>query len=261
MKKLILTITIIVVIYSLHLASLRAKRVTATVLRAIDGDTIELVNGKSVRLLGIDAPEYGEEFSIAATNRLKELVEGKTVELEKDVSEKDSFGRLLRYIFVKDAFVNLQMVKEGYAYAYVVSPDEKYLKEFIAAEEEARNKALNIWSGRHKNCLMVEFHYNARGNDNDNLNDEYVIFKNLCADAIDMTGWKVRDENGNSFYFPQFVLCSSCLAVLHSGFGEDSGNNLYWKSNIAIWNNDGDTLWLYDENGKLILRESYRGYK
>ncbi len=260
-KKTILAsiavIVAIVVIY-LYLPS-RITRVTAIVLRVIDGDTIELSNGDRVRLLGMDAPERGEQFYKVATDRLKELVEGKAVELERDVSHKDGFDRLLRYVFLDGMLVNMQIVEDGYAYAYVVSPDERYLEEFVAAENRARIKAVNIWrSAVHNNCLIVEFHYNARGNDNDNLNDEYVTFKSICSSSIDMTGWKVRDEGGNSFHFSQFVLCSGCLAVLHSGLGEDSGNNLYWWSDIAIWNNAGDTLWLHDENGALVLRQNYR---
>jgi len=211
----------------------------------------------------MDAPEHGEQFYNAATERLREMVEGKSVGLEKDVSQKDGFDRLLRYVFIDsndgNVFVNMQLVEEGYAYAYVVSPDEKYLDEFIAAENSARTKGLNIWQSTvSNNCLATEFHYNAKGNDNDNLNDEYVTFKNACTGEIDMMGWKARDENGNSFVFPQFVLCSGCLAVLHSGSGEDSGNNLYWGSDIAIWNNAGDTLWLHDADGALVLRQNYR---
>jgi micrococcal nuclease len=251
------TTILIVSVYLLSVSG--AHRVTATVMRVIDGDTIELANGDRVRLLGIDAPERGEQFYKAATDRLKELVEGKAVGLEKDTSHKDEFDRLLRYVFVDDTFVNLQMIEDGYAYAYVVSPDERYLDEFVAAENMARSNAVNIWrTAVHDNCLTVEFHYNARGNDNDNLNDEYVTFKNACSSTIDMTGWKVRDEGNNKFYFPQFVLCSGCLVVLHSGSGEDSGNNLYWDSDIAIWNNAGDALWLHDKGGALVLRQNYR---
>ena len=61
-----------------------------TVARVIDGDTLELANGKRIRLLGIDAPEKGQFFYEEARERLKELVEGKRVFLERDVSNSDS---------------------------------------------------------------------------------------------------------------------------------------------------------------------------
>lgn len=84
------------------------QRTFPKVVRVIDGDTIEIEGGDRVRYIGIDTPEtvdprkpvqcYGQE----ASNKNKELVEGKTVELEKDVSETDKYGRLLRYVWLGD---------------------------------------------------------------------------------------------------------------------------------------------------------------
>src|SRR3990172_7201954 len=87
-------------------AKLGDKREKVKVTRVIDGDTIELGDGRRVRYIGIDTPEtvdprkpvecFGKEA--AAKNR--ELVDGKMVEMEKDASETDKYGRLLRYIYV-----------------------------------------------------------------------------------------------------------------------------------------------------------------
>src|SRR3990172_11152403 len=84
------------------------------VLRVIDGDTIEVsLNGRSytVRYIGIDTPETVDPnrpvqpFGPEASLKNKELVSGKTVRLEKDVSETDRYGRLLRFVYVGDLFV------------------------------------------------------------------------------------------------------------------------------------------------------------
>jgi len=101
------------------------------VIRVIDGDTIELENGEKVRYIGIDTPEtvnpntsvecYGQESS----NKNKELVEGKLVKLEKDISEIDKYGRLLRYVYVNDVFVNDYLVRQGYANASSYPPDQR----------------------------------------------------------------------------------------------------------------------------------------
>jgi len=128
------------------------------ILRVIDGDTIEVEmavsstgaqNKERLRYIGMDTPEivkpvgcFGEEA--AAKN--KELVEGKTVRLEKDVSERDKYGRLLRYVWVGDTMVNLELVKEGYATAWTYPPDVKYSAEFTAAEKQAREAKLGLWS-------------------------------------------------------------------------------------------------------------------
>ena len=107
----------------------------AQVTRVVDGDTIEVSIGGTlyrVRYIGIDTPEtvdpnrpvgcYGPEASAAN----KALVEGKTVTLERDVSDIDQYGRLLRYIYVGSTFVNAELVRQGYAHAYTYPPDVKY---------------------------------------------------------------------------------------------------------------------------------------
>lgn len=121
--------------------------------RVIDGDTIELEDGRKVRYIGINTPEsvdprrspqcFGKEAS--AFNR--ELVEGKNVRLEKDVSETDKYGRLLRFVYLEDGtFVNERLVSEGYAAASPYAPDISKKDFFKAAEVEARQAGRGLWS-------------------------------------------------------------------------------------------------------------------
>lgn len=109
---------------------------SAFVYRVIDGDTVVLRDDERVRLIGIDAPEKGQPDSEAATRRLKDLIEGRYVTLEKDVEDKDRFGRLLRYIYVNDTFVNLEMVREGYASVFIIYPNIRYSSEFEDAMQK-----------------------------------------------------------------------------------------------------------------------------
>jgi micrococcal nuclease len=129
------------------------------VTRVIDGDTIEIEPSTSsgqgarqkVRYLGIDTPETVDPrkpvqcFGIEAAKKNKELVEGKTVRLEKDITDKDKYGRLLRYIYVGDIFVNLELVKQGFAFSYTYPPDVKHQEEILAAERAAREANLGLW--------------------------------------------------------------------------------------------------------------------
>ncbi|MGC8944459.1 MAG: thermonuclease family protein [Minisyncoccia bacterium] len=125
---------------------------TYLVTRVIDGDTIEIENGKKVRYIGIDAPETVDPrkpvqcFGIEAYKKNKELVEGKRVRLEKDVSETDKYGRLLRYVYVDKIFVNEYLVREGYAYVSTFPPDVKYQDLFLQAQREARENNRGLWS-------------------------------------------------------------------------------------------------------------------
>lgn len=117
----------------------------AIVVEVIDGDTVRLENGELVRLIGINAPEKGQRFYEEAKSRLEELVKGKEVLMEKDFRDRDKYGRLLRYVYVNGTFVNLLMVKEGLASAYLIE-NLKYEKELRRAEEEAKSSKLGIWN-------------------------------------------------------------------------------------------------------------------
>ncbi len=117
----------------------------AFVVEVIDGDTIRIESGEKVRLLGINAPEKGQKFYGDAKKRLEELVMGKEVLMEKDAKNRDKYGRLLRYVYVNGTFVNLVMVKEGLAYAYLTE-SLKYGEDLRKAEEEAKSLRLGVWS-------------------------------------------------------------------------------------------------------------------
>ena len=125
------------------------------VKRIIDGDTFELTDGKSVRLIGIDTPEVGETCSTQAINQLSSLIGGETVYLEKDVSETDIDGRLLRYVYVNGVFVNLELVYYGYAYAVSYPPDIAYASQLADAEEDAINN--------YRGCLWYTVCINCDG--------------------------------------------------------------------------------------------------
>ena len=118
----------------------------ATVTLVVDGDTVEIHTGDRVRLIGIDTPERGNSYYTEARNKLSELVLNKQVQMEKDISEKDRYERLLRYLYVGNLFVNLEMVKQGYASAYTYPPDVQHSAQFLAAEQEARNKKVGLWT-------------------------------------------------------------------------------------------------------------------
>ena len=120
--------------------------------RVVDGDTIELSDGRKVRYIGIDTPEtkdprkevqcFGEEAS--AYNQ--DLVEGKVVALEADVADKDQYDRLLRYVWLEDEMINKKLVAEGYAYASSYPPNVKYQAQFKLAQQQAREQNLGLWA-------------------------------------------------------------------------------------------------------------------
>ncbi len=120
--------------------------------KIIDGDTIEMEDGRKLRYIGIDTPETVDPrrpdgcFGKEASEVNKQLVEGKEVRLEKDVSETDVFGRILRYVWVGDVFVNDYLVRQGFAKAVSFPPDIKFQEQFRQAEAEARENKRGLWA-------------------------------------------------------------------------------------------------------------------
>ncbi|MEK7214778.1 MAG: thermonuclease family protein, partial [Chloroflexota bacterium] len=127
------------------------------VVRVVDGDTIHVRLGgreQTVRYIGVNTPEAVdprrpvERFGKEASERNHQLVDGKTVTLEKDVSETDRFGRLLRYVYVGERMVNATLVEEGYAHASAFPPDVKYRDLFTRLEREARAARRGLWDSQ-----------------------------------------------------------------------------------------------------------------
>jgi len=122
------------------------------VVNVVDGDTIVLENGERVRYLGIDTPETSDPgrgiecYGPEATERNRHLVEDRLVRLEADQSNRDRYGRLLRYVYVDDLFVNGELVEEGYAYTSYWPPDTRYYQELLALESQARAAGRGLWS-------------------------------------------------------------------------------------------------------------------
>ncbi|MEF3274624.1 MAG: thermonuclease family protein [Chloroflexus sp.] len=129
--------------------------VAARVIEVIDGDTIRVdIDGKTytVRYIGIDTPETRhpsrpvEWMGPEATAANRQLVENQIVYLERDVSETDRYGRLLRYVFLADGtFVNAELVRLGYAQVATYPPDVRYQSLFLALQQEARAAERGLW--------------------------------------------------------------------------------------------------------------------
>jgi micrococcal nuclease len=223
----------------------------------IDGDTIRLESGDKVRLIGINTPETGQPFYEEATLKLKELIGEDPVILKKDVEDKDQYGRLLRYVYVNDTFVNLEIVRAGLANSYEFEPNVKHSSEFEAAEQEARNAERGLWTPSPFTLTVSQFNYDAEGNDNENLNGEYIIFENGGNSSLNLMNWMLLDEANNDYVFENFILGNSSSFTFYTGSGTDSETELYWGSEKSIWNNGGDTLYLRDSQGFLVVYYSY----
>ncbi|HBE44085.1 MAG TPA: hypothetical protein DDW17_01195 [Deltaproteobacteria bacterium] len=156
------------------------------VKKVIDGDTIQLESGEVVRYLGIDTPELfskekGPEFYAQEAARYnKKLVFLKKVRLEFDVEKKDNYNRLLAYVFVKNIFVNAELVRLGYAKANIKPPNLKYKDMLLKLQQKAMEEERGLWQENKRN---TETHYigNKRS---------YVLHRPSCS-LVD----KISDNN------------------------------------------------------------------
>ncbi|MFC6824277.1 lamin tail domain-containing protein [Halopelagius fulvigenes] len=105
---------------------------------------------------------------------------------------------------------------------------------------------------------LAEVNADAAGDENENLDDEYVVFRNTGDSAADLSGWTVEDAAGHTYAFPEgFTLGAGESVTLRTGTDEDTETDLYWGSQRAVWNNGGDTVTLRDESGAVVFEEAY----
>lgn len=241
----------------------------ALALRVKDGDTISVEYGsvvESVRLIGINAPESGECFSREATAALMDLVEGREVSLVRDVSDRDQFGRLLRTVMVEGEDVGARLVREGYAIAREYPPDTALAEVYAAAQSAAQAAGAGLWgtagctSNRDDVDLSLYVEADAPGDDNANLNGEWLEIHNQGKEPLDLAGWTVKDESASHRYtFPPGVtIPGGGVLVLFTGCGEDTFGERYWcNSYSAVWNNGGDTAFLLGPDGRTVATYGY----
>lgn len=250
-------------------ATARSPSQGITVVAVTDGDTIDVRIGgdiEPVRLIGINSPERGECFYDEAAARLAELLLNAEVRLESDVSNRDQFGRLLRYVFVGDELINEVVVREGYAIARRYEPDVSMAGRLDSAQAHAQARGLGLWGSGAcgapaTGTIEIGFiRYNANGDDNENKNDEWVEFINAGEGPIDLTGWSVKDESASHrFYFPSgFSLGPGATVRLHTGCGTATTTALFWcNRDSAVWNNGGDTVFVLDPVGNIAVSRRY----
>ncbi len=124
---------------------LHADEVTR-VIKVNDGDTFLTSDSQHVRLLGIDAAESYQPGGDVATEILGKYVLGRTVRLESDLSDKDHFGRLLRYVWVGDTNINLEMIAKGYATVRLYQESLKYRDTLEMLEKQAASIGRGLWA-------------------------------------------------------------------------------------------------------------------
>ena len=143
-----------------------------SVQRVIDGDTFRLQDNQRVRIIGIDSPEKGGCYYNEARVALKNLIEGKNVRLDKDISEKYHYGRLLRHAVLVSAEANIivgrYMVENGFARAVNSPPDNRYHFLLASAQNKAKRENKGLWQACPQDNKVNNLRERDTGPDNPN---------------------------------------------------------------------------------------------
>ncbi len=192
--------------------------------------------------------------------------------LTVDTSDVDQFGRALRYVINADGDdVGGLLVEQGAAIARSYPPDTANDDRYALLQEAARLAGRGLWARRRMRrsapsrspaapaSVEIDLHPDAAGDDNVNLNDEWVRFTNTGTAPLDLAGWTVRDESSTHRYtFADLVVQPGDAVTLFTGCGTDTATERYWcNSDSAVWNNGGDTVFLHDPAGNIVASRSY----
>ena len=207
--------------------------------RVIDGDTLELEDGRRIRLLNINAPEKDSLTHELSLNFLKSL--NSSINLE--VTGTDKYGRTLGRVYSPE-YVNLQLIEQGLASKFLVDSSE--LKDFASAEKKAIKEGKGIWPpSPYSNCFKATI----------DKEQEFVVLDNNCP-SLKVKDWTLKDESRKTYKFNDIKITK---VILYTKKGNDNSTDIFWNSDTNIWNNDRDSLYLFDNKGGLASYETY-GY-
>jgi micrococcal nuclease len=268
---------------------------TGRVLVVADGDTFRFIpDGQTdyvtVRLLGVNTPEIRGFYNSnretdmcggpEATNVLKSVLPpGTPVQLRALDSESESRGRIQRYAFALnpatgqyDIDVQAVVAQSGLAMWFTVKNESTLSYQYRVMIAQTQLAGIGIWDPlfcgpiEQPNAnVSVIVNWDAPGNDNDNINGEFITVRNIGDREVDLSGWLLRDSSLTSwFYFPQgSILAPNDYRVVRAGTGNNGfpdPRDLYMGSTTALFPNPQPGKFLGDGAYLLDKRTAVRSY-
>lgn len=176
--------------------------------------------------MGINTPEKKQPYYEEAKQFLDDLIEGKQIELESH--GKDKYDRTLGYLYLNNKLINKEILKQGLATLYVYDKDS-YFNELETAEASAREQEIGLWEkSPNAGCIeLAEFQPIDKGDENETLR-----LHNKCSFSMNI----IIKDNANHIYQETIASNSDLVKTLKN-----------------IFNDDGDSLYVRDENGLLLF--------
>jgi len=234
----------------------------AAVARHVDGDTFEVAIAdpphgmrtvETVRLMGIDTPEMDEPRGAEALDHVIRTVGTEPVYLAFDFRRRDQFDRLLAFVYLPDGtLLNAELIETGLAVVYRGDDLMYFLPQFEDLERAARSRELGVWEGKAAaGVIFVDIRNQSR--------DEHVLLRNDGSATVDISGWRIHDDDGDVLMIPVGVrLAPGETLAVGSGTGcVDTHHPCLPVSTKNIWGNPGDVACLKDRSGTLIDSDAY----
>lgn len=260
-----------------------------------DGDTFRFIeDGTSeyvtVRLLGVNTPEIRGFNNVhrdkdmcggaEATEVLKSVLQpGSKVQLRSLSKESENRGRIQRFAFAwnplteqYDIDVQAIIAQSGLAMWFTIKTEASLSYQYRVMIAQTQIEKIGIWNPEYCGPLeqpdanvSVIVNWDAAGNDNTNINGEFIIVRNTGDRDVDLTGWLLRDSSLTAwFYFPGgSVLAPNDFRVVHAGVGVNGTPNprdLYMNSETALFPNIAPGLFLGDGAYLLDRNTAMRSY-
>jgi len=204
----------------------------ASVIRIIDGDTIETDNG-TIRFLGINTPEKNKPYYQEAKDFLY-LLENKTIQMIRDSEDLDKYQRKLRYVFYNNELINIKILENGLGTSFMTE-NLRYEKKLKKAEDYARKNKKALWKESNDVCeKCIELQEL-------DFEQEFFIIKNNCNFECDLSEWFVKD-NANHFFKLEKLKANQIKK---------------YESKQNVWNNLGDRFFMRDGQGGLVIFYEY----
>lgn len=235
---------------------------TGKVVKVYDGDTVTLEDGTKVRLRWVNTPERRPPEPYAEEARLltERLVLNRRVSLLTEPTDSiDGYGRLVAGIQTERHDLSVRLLEEGLGHLFIIPPESADLTAMLEAQRGARARLRGIWStDRYRGTLHItSFHANARGDDTQNVNGEYLRVCNITTGPVDLRDYVLRTDDGRRFVLPPMVLQAGHTVLLHSGHGEnvdDDGaqKHIYLGQPGPIWDDQRAIATLLDPSGRVV---------
>ena len=233
----------------------------ALVTRHVDGDTfvVRIDNpppgpgaSERVRLIGIDTPERGEPWADDATQHVANRIGADPVYLAFDFRRRDRFDRLLAYVYLADGtLLNAELIAAGLAHVYLGDETIHFYRQFERLEADARRRRSGVWTNYRGGIVIVTIRNAGHA--------EHVVLRNDSAEAVDLSGWLVEDDDDAVLAVPNGTnLAPDETLAICSGQGCVGDPQRSVKVlDKTIWSNRSDNAFLFDADGREIDRYQY----